>query len=229
MEVDDLDVTTIKETNYRLIPSRFPPIDLYERVANADEFEILHEIESLTNDRLRDLVGDINLVPKEDRIAGCGTSYIMAAFTHARVGGEEGRFDRGYGVYYCAKEFKTALEETKYHRSRFFRAFTKESTTVDMRSLVSDLNQDLHTILGRKEELADIYDPDDYSAGQILGRKLKEASSWGVEYSSVRNEGGTCYGVFRPPALSNCRQSNHYCYYFDGETIAHVVEKTLVE
>ena len=229
MEASDLVVNQITETTYRLIPSRFPPIDLYERVAHADEFAILHEIESLTNDRLRDEAGDINLVPKEDRIAGNGTSFIMAAFTHTRAEDDGGRFNKGYGVYYCAKDLDTAFEETKYHRAKFFRDFNSGSTTIDMRSLIADLNQELHTIIGKQDEMPDIYHPDNYTAGQALGENLKKAKSWGLEYSSVRKNGGTCYAVFRPPALSNCRQSRHYEYRFDGERISHVVEKTLVE
>lgn len=228
MEVADLDVIKVEETTYRLIPSRFPPIDLYERVASPEEFDILHQVESLTNERLRDQVGDINLVAKEDRIAGQGTSYIMAAFTHAKVDNDGGRFDRGYGVYYCAKELDTALEETKYHRAMFFKSFTREATTVDMRSLVSDLNQDLHTIFDKQQELPDIYHPENYTAGQALGKKLKTEGSWGIKYSSVRKVEGACYAVFRPPALSNCRQSKHYEYKFDGEIISQVVEKTLI-
>lgn len=229
MDVDDLDVTKVEEKTYRLIPSRYPPIDLYERVASPEEFEILHEIESLTNERIRDQVGDINLVAKKDRIAGQGTGYIMAAFTHAKVTEDGGRFDKGYGVYYCAKELDTALEETKYHRAKFFKSFTKEATTVDMRSLVADLKQELHTIVGKQDELADIYHLEDYSAGQALGKILKKTNSWGLNYSSVRNNGGNCYAVFRPPALSNCRQSKHYEYKFDGEKISHVVEKNLIK
>lgn len=228
MDVTDLEVTPIEETTYRLIPSRFPPIDLYERVASPEEFDILHEIESLTNDRLRDEVGDISLVAREDRIAGPGTSYIMAAFTHARVNEDGGRFDRGFGMFYCAKELETAIEETKYHRAKFFSDFNSSPTTVDMRSLVTDLAQELHTVLNRQDELPDIYHLKDYSAGQALGKKLKNAKSWGIEFSSVRRENGTCYGVFRPPALSNCRQAKHYEYYFDGKTISHVIEKSMV-
>lgn len=229
MEVTDLDVNQITETTYRLIPSRFPPIDLYKRVASADEFEILHEIESLSNDRLRDNIGDINLVPKEDRIAGNGTSFIMAAFTHAKADGNGGRFNKGYGVYYCARDLDTAFEETKYHRAKFFRDFNSGPTTIDMRSLIADLNQELHTIQGKQGEMPDIYHPDDYTASQALGGNLKKAKSWGLEYSSVRKEYGTCYAVFRPPALSNCRQSKHYEYRFDGECISHVIQKILQE
>ena len=228
MEAADLDVVEIAESTHRLIPSRYPPIALFERVANADEFDLLYEIESLTNSRLREEVGDISLVPKEDVITGPGTSYIMAAFTHAKVDHDGGRFDKGYGAYYCARELNTAIEETKYHRAKFFVDFGSSPTRIDMRELVADLNQELHTILEKREELSDIYSLDDYSAGQQLGKMLKEEKSWGLQYSSVRTE-GICYSVFRPPALSNCRQSKHFEYIFDGSTISHVLKKTEVK
>ena len=67
---------------FRVISSRFPPIHLFERVANAEDWDALYWLESLTNPRLRNEVGEIELVPREDRVFGPGTSVIMAAFTH---------------------------------------------------------------------------------------------------------------------------------------------------
>ena len=67
---------------YRIVPSRFPPIGLFEDVAEPADFEAVYEIEAMTNDRLREEVGDIALVALEDRVSGPGTSPIMAAFTH---------------------------------------------------------------------------------------------------------------------------------------------------
>ena len=83
---------------WRIIPSRFPPIQLFERVTNPTDLEAIFELESLTNPRLRDEVGDIRLVPEGDRITGPGTSVIMAAFTHLNPQGS--RFSDGtYGVF----------------------------------------------------------------------------------------------------------------------------------
>jgi hypothetical protein len=80
------------EKLYRLGPSHFPPIDLFENVANPDDLDIIFAIESLTNDRLRQEAGDLALVPEEQRISGIGTSPIMAAFTHI---GTQSRFTDG--------------------------------------------------------------------------------------------------------------------------------------
>src|SRR4051812_29401589 len=43
----------VNSTWHRLIPSRFPPISLYERVADPKEWESLHVVEELTNPRVR--------------------------------------------------------------------------------------------------------------------------------------------------------------------------------
>lgn len=54
---------------WRIIPSQFPPIALFERVTEPDDLEAIFELESLTNPRLRDEVGEISLVPLEEPIA----------------------------------------------------------------------------------------------------------------------------------------------------------------
>ena len=98
MTPTDLKLASVNEPVHRLIPSCFPPVDLYERVENAEAYDLLHEVESLTNPRLREETGDIALVPKADRIFGPGTPYIMAAFTHPKVTKDGGRFNYGFGV-----------------------------------------------------------------------------------------------------------------------------------
>ena len=80
---------------YRIIPSRFPPIGLFEKVADPDDLEAVFQIEAMTNDRLRDEVGILALVPPEDRVSGPGTTPIMAAFTHLNPDGS--RFTDGTG------------------------------------------------------------------------------------------------------------------------------------
>ena len=72
----------------RIIPSVFPPIDLFERVARPEHLDAVHAIESAFNPRLRDAVGDLSLVPRDERIVGPGAGYIMAAFTHVSPDGQ---------------------------------------------------------------------------------------------------------------------------------------------
>ena len=112
-EVDDL--------VYRVILSRYPQINLFERVSSPEEWEVLSAVESLTNQRLRNEVGDIRLVAPEDRVYGDGASWIMAAFTHPPVDGRGGRFNRDFGIYYCSTDESVSIAESSFHRARFLR------------------------------------------------------------------------------------------------------------
>lgn len=209
---------------WRIIPSRFPPIALFERVTEPDDLEAIFELESLTNPRLRDEVGEISLVPPEERISGPGTSIIMAAFTHLNPEGS--RFSDGtYGVFYAANDLETAIAETRHHRERFMRATKQEHMELDMRVYVTDVDGDLHDLRGQKAAQPLVYHNDNYAAGQHLAKTLRKEGSNGIAYDSVRREGGECVAVFRPRLLLNGRQERHLCYVWDGNRIASVYEK----
>ena len=213
---------------WRIVPSRFPPIQLFERVTDPEDLEAIFELESLTNPRLRDETGDIRLVPPEDRIGGPGTSIIMAAFTHLNPEGS--RFSDGsYGVFYAAGDLDTAIAETKLHRARFMRATAQSRMELDMRVYAIDLDGDLHDLRGRRAAFSLVYRHDDYAAAQYLAKTLREDGSNGIAYDSVRRNGGECAAVFRPPLLANARQERHLCYVWDGRQIATVYEKRLLE
>ena len=100
---------------WRVIASRYPPINLFERLtADPAVWDALMALEQLTNPRVRDEVGDIALVPPEERVSGPGASYVMAAFTHVNPKGS--RFSDGsFGVYYAAAALETAIAETVFH------------------------------------------------------------------------------------------------------------------
>jgi hypothetical protein len=206
---------------FRVISSRFPPIHLFERVSSPEDWESLYWLESLTNPRLRDEVGEIELVPREDRIFGPGTSVVMAAFTHLNPDGS--RFvDNTFGAFYAAASLDTSITETRYHREVFLRATREGPLELDMRTYFCDVHATFHDIRGQRDQMPEIYDPDSYVASQKLARSLKRAGSNGVVYDSVRHAGGQCLAVYRPRLVQNCRQGTHLRYVWDGERINRV-------
>ncbi|MEK6245025.1 MAG: RES family NAD+ phosphorylase [Pseudomonadota bacterium] len=210
---------------YRMISSRFPPVGVYDRVANPEDLEAVFAVENLTNPRLRQEAGELSLVPAEDRLSGEATTPIMAAFTHLNPDGS--RFSDGtYGVFYAGRSLDTAIAETRYQRERFLSRTKEEPIEIEMRTYLTDLNGDLHDIRARRD-LAAVYDSNYYAAGQVLGRELKAANSWGVVYDSVRDPGGECAGVFRPPVLSNCVQGPHFGYLWNGSRITTVIRRSI--
>jgi hypothetical protein len=201
----------------RIIASRYPPIELFERVsADPLVWEALIEAEVLTNPRVRDEIGEIQLVAPEERISGPGASWVMASFTHLNPNGS--RFSDGrYGVYYATRELQTAIRETAYHFAVFAADSGDEARYEDMRVLAGRIDADFHDVasLPPDARLA-ILDPHDYAAGRSLGARLREAGSNGVVYPSVRHAEGECVGAFRPKSVHPPSQERHLRYHYDG-------------
>lgn len=205
----------------RIIASRYPPINLFERVSpDPAVWEALIAAEVLVNPRVRDEIGQIRLVPKEDRISGPGASYVMASFTHLNPKGS--RFSDGsYGVYYAAREFETALRETAFHFGRYAADSDDGPRYETMRVLVGRIDRKFHDVAALTErERAAILDTNSYAASQTYARGLREAGSDGIAYPSVRDPGGACVGAFRPNVVGIPVQSKHLRYHWDGKQVA---------
>lgn len=100
----------------------------------------------MTNDRLLDDAGDLQLVAPEDRVWGPGSTPIMAAFTHLGFGS---RFATDtFGAYYAASTLETAIAETVYHKERELAAANEESIDLTMRCYVNEVSTPLHDIRG---------------------------------------------------------------------------------
>lgn len=208
---------------FRVIPSRYPTIHLFERVADPADWDALYWIESLTNPRLRNEVGDIELVPLEERAFGPGGSVIMAPFTHLDPSGS--RFADGtFGAFYAALSLATSIAETCFHRETFLRATREGPLELDMRSYLADVAAPFHDIRGKRARMSDIYDPDSYISSQVFGRKLKDNGSNGIVYDSVRHPGGECLAIYKPRLILNLRQGVHLRYVWDGGRISRVYE-----
>ena len=212
------------QKQFRIIPSVYPPINFFEDLVNPAEMETLWEIESLTNERLRQEAGDIFLVSKEDRVSGPGSSVIMAAFTHLS---KPTRFSDGsYGVYYAGFSQETTIRETIHHRETFLRATDEEPAEITMRLYEGKIQRKLHDIRGKA--FIGLHDPTSYFESQEFGRQLRDKNSWGLVYNSVRHHGGTCIAAFRPLAISIPKQISHLKYIWNGEKISEVLDTKLI-
>src|SRR5712672_3263342 len=183
---------------YRIIPTKFPPANFFQKIVAPEQIDAAWFLESLTNDRLRNETGAFVFVPNEERVSGPGASVVMAAFTHI---GNPSRFSDGaYGVYYAAHSLETAVRETAFHRARFLAATNETPGEIDMRTYIGRIRQPLKDVRGPNYKY--LHHPDDYSRSQAFGKLRREASDWGLVYRSVRHLGGECIAAFRPGAIS---------------------------
>ena len=69
----------------RIIRSLYPPIDLFEDIADPADWPLIISAALKTIPRLMETIGNLDLVPPARRVAGPGASYLMAPFTHVSV------------------------------------------------------------------------------------------------------------------------------------------------
>lgn len=218
------------DQTWRIIASRYPPINLFERVSNDPAvWDALIELEQLTNPRLRDEIGQIHLVPAERRVAGPNASWVMAPFTHINVLGS--RFSNGtYGVYYAARHLATAISETVYHFGRFATDSDDPPRREDMRVLVGTIDRELHDVNSLIEDhRIGILDKDSYRLSQPFANNLRDNNSDGLLYPSVRHDGGQCIAAFWPDVVSIPIQERHLQYEWDGRRVTRHFDYQLGE
>ena len=222
--VSDIATLPIAEVGWkgaiRIIRSVFPPIDLFEDIADPVDWPLIISAEQKTNPRLMETIGNLSLVPEARRVAGPGASYLMAPFTHVSID-RPSRFSAGtFGVLYAGRFFEVALFETMHHHGRFM-ASTNESSgwTSQFREIMLDVNARLSDLRGNDPAYSSVLDPNDYSASQTLGAQLRAAGSDGVVYPCVRYKGGECVGLLYPDCAANPLQGRHLDYHWDGARV----------
>ena len=212
---------------WRVIPTRFPAVNLFDRVAAPEDFEALYALEAMTNDRLRDQVGDISLVPPEERQFGNGSGPIMAAFTHLNPSGS--RFSDGsYGVFYCTRKRDTAIAETRYHQTLFMQATNEPPMRLQMRLYTVEAKGRVNDLRKTSQTEPRIVDPDSYGFSQGIGRALHDEGASGILYPSVRHAGGQCLAAFKTTLLKNCLHAAYLEYNWNGQEIDAVFEVSQV-
>ena len=220
LAVTQSDVPTaarVRGRAHRLVPSRFPPIGVFDRVASpADAIDAML-LESLTNDRVRTALERASVMPESDWVVGVpGATIVMAAFLHAAP--EGGRFNGPrLGAWYAARDLQTAVRETIYHHTRRIAASAMGfDATITMREFVTALDARLIDLRARRDAFPALYDSDDYTVSQRFGEARRQAGDIGIVWNSVRRPSGECVVIYRPRLLLPVTQGQHLEYRWHG-------------
>lgn len=170
----------------------------------------LASLESVTNGRLvAEETGLPGLDPRELVFGRAGYSFVNAAFTHTRPGGNRFNGD-DRGAWYCAFTAETSLREVAYHLTRELEAVDRFDNQTDYAELLADFYGPFHDLRGSdpaEEPALGANIAAAYPAGQALARRLRSAAdSNGIVYPSVRDPGGTCLAAFHPHLVQALRQ-----------------------
>jgi len=197
-------LTPAPQPSHRLIPSKYPPIGLFDTVATAADVEAVMELAGWTNDRL--LPERLYRLPQSEWVHGrANSSVILAAFLHVAPGG--GRFNgRDLGAWYASAEIRTAAAEVAHHLRREAVARDVPGMTRVYRSYTARLEGVFRDVRGE----AALHDPASYQTSQAFGEAERAAGRDGIVFDSVRHRGGVNAAAFRPSKILDVVQAEHF-------------------
>ena len=200
---------------FRVIGASYPAIDLYDDLEiPPEDWVILHQIEGLTNARVRDEIDEVPMISPGDRATGPGSSYINAPFTRLNPT----RFSDGTsGIYYCAERELTSIREVAHHRRVFMEETGASSQTLVFRTIKASLIGVCHDVVSARWPWLK---NEDYSQCQQFGAFSRTQVDF-LRYESVRHPHHPAFAVFKPRSLSNARHIHFLEMYWDGSKITH--------
>jgi len=196
-----------------LIPSRFPPIALFERIANGNN-DAVATIESLTNPRLaekRRLVEARNLV---DERSPSLQNWNHAPFAYLNPEGSR-FFGPQVPCLELSGDVQTALAVSVGKRQTFLSRTKETRINLDMRVLSRTVRGKF--VDGRTWPINQ--SPQELrKVGQhVLDRKVD-----GLLFRSAERPKGDRIAVLNPKALNTAIQEDHYRFVWDGQRIVAI-------
>ncbi|MCJ2086730.1 RES domain-containing protein [Methylobacterium sp. E-005] len=200
-----------KGTTYRLIPSRFPPVAVYDGLVSPDRLEALAAVEDLTNPRLRSQVRIAKVAGEDPASSTRLQNWNLAPFAY---GNPEGStfFDEERPCLEVAADPQTALAVSVARRERFLARTEEAPVGLDMRMFKTPVE-------GRFLDLL-AYDAERLQAqARILGGRLPDDVD-GILFHPVERPSAMAISVVTGVALGRTLQTSHFRYMWDGSRIA---------
>ncbi len=196
---------------YRLIPSRFPTIDVYSRVAASDRWPMLSEVELLTNPRQKERASILgaNVV---DGAPPKLQNWNHAPFVYLDPDGSY-LLHGAFGVLELGETKDIALAMAVARREAFLGVTALPAQAIEMRLLK-------HPVKGRFAVLGNL---DRLSQEQRwqLGASLYE--EWdGAIFQCPAAPSGRAVAVFNSECLSKSVQDDHFRFWWDGTRIRNI-------
>jgi hypothetical protein len=208
--IERFELTLVDQTWYRLIPSRFPPIRVYERIIANDQHDAVTELEVFTSPRVR----------SRERIIGVGAldeaspqlqNWNHAPFTYFNPEGSV-LFRPTVGTLELFDTLQTALAVSVVRRERFLRSTRMPKLGLDMRVLTTRVTGKFADI--RNEEL-----PNCKQERWAIGDSLLKARVDGTLFNSPDRSGASGLAILNGSVLNRSVQADHFRFVWNGERI----------
>ena len=195
---------------FQLIPSRFPPIDVYERLGQSELRAAAQELEQKTNPRLIALQHIEKPPDPSDKGAPQYQNWNHAPFVYKNPEGSQ-FLGPAYGVAEMSADLDAALLLALFRREEFFSRTNEEAMGQDMRVLRRRVTGTLLDLAAVETGLAQ-------ADRWKIGQKIFESGAAGIIYRRTGFGEHRFVSVFNGAVLTRALQDAHYRFEWDGRT-----------
>jgi hypothetical protein len=209
----NFDYVSVDNSWYRLIPSRFPPVSLYERVAPESAWPVVHAVEDLTNPRAQArklLTGTAQVDEASPKLQ----NWNHAPFTYLNPEGTW-LLDPLFGAMELSDCLQTALAMSVQKRELFLSRTNEPPLDLDMRVLCTRTKASFADLRGLDPTLTQ-------TARWQIGEKLLQLGANGALFRCPVRPAGTCLAIFNGDVLERSVQAEHFRFVWDGVRVKSV-------
>lgn len=213
---DNFDVKDVDDFFYILIPSRFPPVPLYRRIAAGHDDDIA-AVAELHNPRVKEkqrLLGRGGVA--QDEMSPRFQNWNHAPFTYSNPEGSW-FFDRFVRCLEMSEDKQTALAVSVAKRELFLRRTAESPIGLDMRMLSRNVSGEF---IDARPASADLALAERRRLGEELMERARAELLSGVLFRSPERPSGTRICVLNGDVLGRAIQGEHFRYSWDGNRIS---------
>lgn len=211
--VADFKAVPINGTYYNLIPSRFPTVNLFERLDASRQTEIA-ELESLTNPRAKEKARILNLQQTVDTDHPKLQNFNHAPFTYYNPDGTT-FYGSIHPALELAKEQDVAILTSLRRREIFLKHTGQKPMALEMRELC-------RSVSGNFADLTNLESSTTRDARLKIGQEVDSEGFDGLIFHPKIRPSAICISVRKNEALGTVRQGDHFKFFWDGDKITRV-------
>lgn len=213
---DEFDITEVGDVFYLLIPSRFPPVPLYRRIAGGHDGDIA-AVAELHNPRLKErqrLLGQESVTADESSPRFQNWNHAPFAYSNP-----EGSwfFDQFVRCLEMSQDKQTALAVSVAKRELFLQRTAEAPIGLDMRMLSRKVSGSFLDVRSITPEIAPA---ERRELGKEIWERARANGLSGVLFRSNERPSGTRICVLDGNVLDRAVQGEHFRYLWDGGRVS---------
>lgn len=201
---------------YQLIPSRFPTIEVYERLGDAGVQHAAKELEARTNPRLAAIDQLPNKPKQGEKTANQYQNWNHAPFAYKDPRGTH-FLDPTHGALEVATDVKNALAFALLRREEFLSATDEAPMGLDMRMF-------MRRITGRFSDLTKLAPDLPRNERWKIGRDVWDSGAAGILFCRLGFGAHRFLSVFDGSVLGRALQATHYRFVWDGRNVRSIYD-----